>query len=67
MFNTYSGAGILHAERCDAKLRTLEVVLMHPGYRARRVALKRVRISSHSVGDVATIVIPPLVMDPLKP
>ena len=67
LFDTYSGPGILHADRCDAKLRTLEVVLMHPEYRARRVPLKKVRISSQVVSDVGSIVLPPVLIDPLRP
>src|SRR3954463_9852791 len=66
LFDTYSGSGVLHAERCKAQLRTLEVVLVHPDYQVRRVILKRVAISPQAAGDVARIVIPPVLMDPFE-
>jgi hypothetical protein len=65
VFNTYSGTGIRHVDRCGAKLQSIEVVLMHPGYRARRVVLKKVGTSSHSAGDAATVVVPLLAMEPI--
>jgi hypothetical protein len=65
LLNTYSGAGILHAERCDAKLRALEIVVIHPDYRARRISVKN--ILSSPAGNVDTIVMSPVHMDPLQP
>jgi hypothetical protein len=65
LLNTYSGAGLLQADRCGAKLRTLEIVVIHPDYRARRISVKNIRISP--AGGVDTIVIPLVHMDPLQP
>lgn len=64
LFDTYSGAGILKADRCDATLRTLDVVLMHQDYRARRVTLNKVRMSPQVAGDIGSVVIPLVLMEP---
>jgi hypothetical protein len=65
-FNTYSGPGFLSADRCDAQLRTLEVVVSHPDYRARRVDMKKIRVAAAAKDGVRSIVIPPVSMDPLE-
>ena len=67
LFNTYSGWSFFRGDRCDAKVRTLEVIVMHREYRARRVVLKKVRISSAAGDDVARIVIPRVLIDPIQP
>lgn len=36
LFDTYSGAG-LWGDRCNAKVRSLEVVVVHPEHRVRRL------------------------------
>jgi hypothetical protein len=42
LFDTYSGRGILVAERCNARIRSLEVVVSHrdPEVRASRFRFK---------------------------
>lgn len=66
-FNTYSGPGILNADLCDAKLRELEILVTHPDYRSRRLAVKPIRMSPSPKTGVRTIVIPPVAMDATEP
>ena len=66
-FNTYSGSGIFATDRCNGKLRTLELVVMHPDYRAQRISIKKLQIRTNAASDVWTVVIPPVLMDPLTP
>lgn len=67
LFNTYSGAGSLHPERCEARPTTVTVVFIHPDYRVRRVALEKVVVPSPATGDVGLIVMPRVLMEPLQP
>jgi hypothetical protein len=66
-FNTYSGPGILNADRCDAKLRELEILVTHTDYGSLRLAVKRIRMSPSPKTGVRTIVIPPVAMDTTEP
>jgi hypothetical protein len=67
LLNTYSGPGILRVERCGLRLRTLEVIVTHPVYRARRLVMKRIQVSSRTADDVVAIEIPSLLVDPVQP
>ena len=65
-FSTYSGTTFWGADHCNRKLRSLEIVLPHPDYGAKRVTVEPVKVSSPSGGDVSTIVVPQIFMDPLR-
>ena len=65
VFNTYSGPGILNADRCDAKLRKLEILVTHPDYRVKRVLVKRIPVSAATDG-VGTILTPRVQMAPSR-
>jgi len=66
-FNTYSGSGLFATDRCNNKVRTLELVALHPNYRAKRISLKKLQITPKAADDLETIVIPLVLMDSRTP
>jgi len=67
LFNSYSGPGFFVADRCNARVRSLELIANHQNYRAKRMSIKKVRHSAKAIGELETIVISALLMDPLEP
>jgi len=65
VFDTYSGPGILSVDRCNARVRILELIATHPNYQAKRISIKKVPNSAKAPGAVDTIMIP-LSLDPLN-
>lgn len=64
-FDTYSGRGFLSADRCDAKVRSLELVAVHPGYRGGRVLLTKVAVPKAAADGIRRTALLRLSLEPV--
>ena len=61
--NTYSGPGLIFADRCSRRLKRLTVVVSLPGYVPARVVLGRAQLPKLG-DDLKTIQVPPVLLVP---
>jgi hypothetical protein len=67
-FDTYSGSGIIHADRCKARVKTLEVIVSHPMYGVQRARLRAKELALRPGTDSLTFeaVLPTMTMDGIQ-
>ncbi|MCC6987412.1 MAG: hypothetical protein IT181_00340 [Acidobacteria bacterium] len=65
-FDTYSGAG-LWGDRCNAKVRSIEVVVVHPEHRVRRLRFDVDRRISRRVDRAYDVKLPSVDLERLHP